>query len=164
MVKGIFDKLNIMEQAELNKYINQEVSKKVLENTNLLHQAADEKEKILTDLNDKTWNLINDYLTLSMRENRISQERVDAIYKRFKELVDNSQDKLLIELGKQPSKDYEIMSKDDLSDIIEELYIKCKNCTSKKKDCRLHKLYEKHNIPAIDGYKKSCKCKYSWRG
>jgi hypothetical protein len=157
-LNNIFSRLNIMEQIQLNKYINAEINKKVMLASQELEKEATKKEKILEEMNDKTWKVIETSIHLAMRENRISEERINKIDARILELNQNSGEKLLI--GEEQESDYKILESRDFAKMIEALLEgNCKNCHSRHSKCEVYGLLKKYNIPHSEG---KGKCKYSY--
>lgn len=156
-LNNIFSRLNIMEQIQLNKYINAEINKKVMLASQELEKEAARKEKILEEMNNKTWQVIETSIHLAMRENRISEERINKIDARILELNQNSGEKLLI--GEEQESDYKILESRDFAKMIEALLEgNCKNCHSRHNKCEVYGLLKKYNIP----HEGKGKCKYSY--
>ena len=76
MVSNILSKLNIGEQMELRAYISREAESKVLKMESELEKAATERENTIAETNNKTWQLIENWLHMAMREAHISEKRV----------------------------------------------------------------------------------------
>lgn len=162
MIDSIFKKLSFIETNQLRQYINQEVTKQTTKNNELLREAAEERENIIQNQNKKTWEIIDENIQLAMRENKISQERIYKILQRVLELTKANPGTKLTKLTEQPSIDFEILSKDEYRDLIEELLEgHCKGCNKHNKGCDVYKHLRKHNV-AYSGCKG--KCKYSYQG
>lgn len=157
-LKNIFSKLNIAEQMQLNSYINKAIKKELLSNSVELEKAAEEKEKILKDLNDKTWERIETFLHIAMRELHISPERIKKIDARVLALSNECNDKLLI--GEERKTEFKILKDADFQNMVELLMdSSCKNCKQHSKKCEVHQLLKKYNIP-YSGCKGKCKYAY----
>lgn len=157
-LNNIFSKLNIAEQMQLNKYINKEVNTKVMFANRELEKAADEKEKYLEELNNKTWQSIETMLHMAMREHRVSEERIKKIDARVNEISKSMNGKLL--LGEERKSEFKILEDKDFQQMIELLIdSNCKNCHSRNYKCEVYGLLKKYNIPHAPG---KCKCKYGY--
>lgn len=158
-LNNIFSKLNIADQMQLNRYINKEINTKIMLANQELENTADEKERYLQELNDKTWQRIETSLHVSMREHHISEDRIKKIDKRVLELNQNSEEKLLI--GEEQKSEYKILEDKDFQQTIELLMdSNCRNCHSRHDKCEVYKLLKKYNIPYSPS---KCKCKYAYR-
>jgi hypothetical protein len=159
-INSILSNLSFTDRMILNQYVKQESFKEITKATNLFHEAAQEREQIILKQNEKVWEIIEGNLMLAMRENKISEERIDKILKRMLELTRLNENTKLSALKEQPSRDFEILSKDEYRDLIEELLEgHCKGCMKHDKHCNVYKLMKKHSIP---GSSHKNKCKYSY--
>jgi uncharacterized protein YPO0396 len=158
-LENIFKKLNIMERNQLNNYIDQQASIKMMKNTKELEELASKKEKYLEELNNNTWQRIETFIHIAMREHKISEERIKKIDARVLELSnENEGEKLLI--GEERKTEYKIMQSDDFAKMVELLMdSNCKNCHEKHSKCEVYELLKKYNIP-YSPFKG--KCKYSY--
>jgi uncharacterized protein YPO0396 len=157
-LNNIFSKLNIIEQNQLNNYINREVNKKIMLAERNLEKLADEKEKYLEGLNNKTWETIETILHMSMREYHISEERIKKIDARVNEISKSMDGKLL--LGEERKSEFKILEDKDFQQMIELLMdSNCKNCHNRNYKCEVYGLLKKYNIPQVNG---KCKCKYGY--
>lgn len=151
-INQVMSKLNIIEQNIIRKHI-QEQNLKYLGS---LKEAAAEREEVITATNNKTWDIISNYLVMALRENHISKERIEKINSRIKEMSDATDEKLYIDLNLVHK--FEILEKSEYEDLIEEIIqTHCKGCSKKAKDCSLHKKLEQHKVSEPTGYKGKCK-------
>lgn len=153
---NVLPKLNIMEQAEIRTYINRQVESRVLQMEGELHKAATERENILEEQNNNTWQMIETWLHKSMREHKISEERIKHIDARVLELSKEYEGKLLI--GEDLKSDYKVMTGEDFRSIIENLIdSNCRNCNKHHKECSVFKILKKYSVPYPTGEKHKCK-------
>jgi hypothetical protein len=157
---SFISKLNIMEQAELNKYINTEVNLRV-------SKAAYEEMAAYKQTNDNTWQQIETWLYTSMREHKISKERIKDIEKRIIELADE-QEKLGVNnilIGESPKSKYKVLTDEDFQYILENLlHSNCFNCNKKHKNCDIFNILQKYKVPYFTGYHHACKYGYNENG
>jgi hypothetical protein len=159
-INSILKKLNIMERTQLINYIKLEAAQRTSKIEQALGEAAKEREEFLTNQNDNTWQIINDNIKLALRENRISEERIKKVFSRVYELTSNNPNVRLFDVP-EPSADFEILTKDEFRNLVEELIeCSCKGCIKSSKDCDVYKLLKRHNVKAPSGYQRSCKYGY----
>ncbi len=160
MVSNVLLKLNIAEQMEIKAYINKQVESKVLQMEGELHKAATEKENSITETNNHTWQLIENWLHIAMREHKISKERIKHIDTRVLELSKEYDGKMLI--GEDIKSDYKVIDDVDFRSIIENLLdSNCRNCNKHHKECDIFEILKKYNIPYPTGFKGKCKYGYT---
>lgn len=165
VIQNILASLNFIDRNALQTYIKQQSNILLLQAQNALHEAAEEKEQYLTDLNNKTWNMIETMLQIAIKENHISDQRRDKIYERLLELVKQNNDNPALDIEKINSslKDNILLSKSDFDNLIElAIETTCENCKKHHKHCKVYKLLNKYNVPRPTGEK--TKCKYGYKG
>jgi len=162
-LNNIFSKLNIMEQSQLNKYINVEINtvrneanERITAAKKALEKDKQEIRKYYEDKNTETWKRIEASLYTGMRENHVSNERIDKIFARVKEL--NQKHELLI--GEETKSEYKILEDKDWQKMIELLAdVSCKNCKEHSAKCEVYPLLKKYKVP-YSGEKGKCKYAY----
>lgn len=169
-ITNIFNKLNVIEQGQLNAYLNREITTALLKNDAKVHKEVEEVEKKLAeeqrqmrqyylDTNNETWQRVETSLHVAMREHRISNERIDKIDKRVLELNKQAPEDLL--LGEEVKSQYKILADLDFAKLIELVaHGYCKDCKMSSCKCELYPLLKKYNIPYISN---EGKCRYAYK-
>lgn len=167
-LKNIFSKLNIMEQVQLNKYINREINKTVMSNQVRIDEEVEAAQKELDKreqnmkeyyikANDETWHRIETLLHIAMREHHISEERIKKIDARVNEISKEHNGEIL--LGEERKSEYKVLEDADFQRMIELLLdSNCKNCHIRHNKCEVYELLKKYNIP----HEGKGKCKYAY--
>jgi len=159
MVSNILNKLNIAEQMELRSYISRQVEKKILQATEEMDKKAANMEEKISKITDNTWQMIDSWLHMAMRDYHISDKRIKDINVRLQELAKKYDGKLLI--GEELKSGYKVMKDEDFRSIIENLIEgSCKNCNKHSKGCEVFGILKKYGIPYPTGEKKKCKYGY----
>lgn len=150
--------LNVFQITAINKYISVKTELKISEAMHALQDEAEEKEKYLKSLNRKNWDKISDTLTIAMRKNHISDERIVRIYKSMLDISDLGIDNVNAE-----SKNIKVLSIKDFEDLVElAIDTSCRNCQHNHKHCKAFYILKRYNAPKPSGYK--AKCKYAYKG
>jgi len=118
-VQSILNNLNIFDRQKLNNYINTKVSMEISKAQETLQQEATEKEEHLKELNENAWDKISNYLTIALKKNHISDQRIKKIYKTMLDIDD-----LGISNINTASKDIKVLAIKDFEDLIESYNIK----------------------------------------
>jgi hypothetical protein len=138
--KAAWEKLSKPEQKLIADMMNEESAKLVKENT------------------EKTWQDLESSLVEAMRNNHISQDRVQRIIDSCNDIADRKHG---IKLEQRDINKYVVLNRDEILDICELLTERCENCFDKPETCKLHKFLEARCLPVSDGYKMQV-CKYSY--
>lgn len=159
MVSNILNKLNIAEQMELRSYISKQVEEKILQATEEMDKRATNMENEISKVNDNTWQLIENWLHMAMRETHISKKRIKDIDSRVLELSKQYDGKLLI--GEDIKSEYKVMADEDFRSIMEILIDRnCRDCNKHSKGCEVFGILKKYGIPHPTGERKKCKYGY----
>lgn len=159
MLSNILSKLNIGEQMELRSYISKQVEKKILQATEEMDRKAANMENEISKTNNNTWQLIENWLHMAMREHKISEKRIKDIDARVLELANKYENKLLI--GEDIKSKYKVMADEDFRSIIEILIDRsCRNCNKHSKGCEVFGILKKYDIPYPTGERRKCKYGY----
>lgn len=150
--------LNVFQITAIKNYIAVKTELKISEAMHALQDEAEEKEKYLKSLNKKSWDKISDTLTIAMRKNHISDERIIRIYKSMLDITDLGIDNVNAE-----SKNIKVLTIKDFEDLIElAIDTSCRDCEKHNKHCKVFYILRRYNVPKPSGYK--AKCKYAYGG
>lgn len=137
---------------EALKTISQVKAKKL--NVDILEWYFTEQAKAVAD---NTWGVINAELQRIMREEKISMDRMDRIFKKLNEsMIEKDKESFM-----QPIPHTVFMPKSHFEDLAELVFCRtCKNCPDMKKECEVRKIMKWQGVPE-NGW--NLKCEYAYK-
>lgn len=127
-----------------------------------IREREEEIKEKLEEVVKNTWDKLEKCLAWVMKENRISEERIDRVFEQLNKRMKEEDE--VIEIKPTRVKDrYVVMNKGDYLTYMSEIMdINCKNCNKKCSKCSIYKMLEQYGVPRFDGTKKKKNCKYAY--
>jgi hypothetical protein len=136
--KNLWDRLSEQEKDVLSKFMIKEANKEL-------------------EVNIKnTWDDLEKSVFQAMRNNKISEERVERIFADANKITDRKHGIKVIDENILDK--YIVLTKDEFSDLLEYAAMNCENCAGIE-NCRLMKIQHEQNAPVLDS---SFNCKFSY--